>query len=70
MKLLIVILCAIFLSGCQTCVKSHKEIKYRNTWVQYVPCGKSLCPIVHPARYIEVDVCDLYQQKYLLPNKE
>ena len=62
MRLAIILTAAILLgAGCsQDCLKGEMKPVYHKAWVQLIPTGKTMVPVLHPA-YTSTDfVCNEY----------
>lgn len=55
----------LFLLGCENkeCLKSHLETRHKNSWTQFLFVGKTMIPIIHPARDYKIQICDEYKEQ-------
>lgn len=45
------------------CIESHTEIEHREKYSTVIMAGKVPVPITHPAKDVEVTICDKYEEK-------
>lgn len=45
------------------CLHTHVEHVHYGSWVQFIPAGKTMIPIIHPAHVSDVDKCDRWEEE-------